>query len=263
MIKRVWDWIKTHTAWLAGGIVALGVAWYLLTHAGGSGGGSTTISYPASGGGGSVGGGGGIAPPSGGSTPATAALPFSPDFGILGSIKDAALRDLYSQEYNLETQINQATLTNNTSLLTTLQGALNSIQQQIANYQPAPTPQSTPTLTGWITTAATNLLPGQGNNWAELVAWLNGTQSSVSSGAAQLWQELINTYGIPIGFQGLNPPISVPTPTPGPGPGPSPIPPGPLPPSWTVPNVTQGTIDTLVSDYQAILAKYGSVSSDQ
>lgn len=220
MLKRIWDWIKSHTAWLAGGIVALGVAWYLLTHSGGGSGGATTISYPASSGGGGVSGGGGggsSAPPPAASGPVN--LPYSPDFSIIGAISDNALKSLENNLLNLENQANQAFLTGNTSLFTQLQGNIASLQGQIANYTPAATAPPTPTLNGWLTTVGANLLPGQAGNWQELVGWINGTQSTVSSGAAQLWQELINTYGIPVGFQGLVPGIT-PTPTPLPTPPP-------------------------------------------
>lgn len=244
MIKRIWDWIKTHTAWLAGGIVALGVGYYLLSHSGGGGGGATTVSFPPSSTGG---GGGGGAPPSGGGAPPSgingAGLPYSPDTSIIGALTDNALKALYNNLVNLENQANQAFLSGNTSLLTQLQSQIASIQGQIANYQP--TTGGTPTLTGWITQAGQNLLPGQIGYWNELLQWINGNQSSVSAGAAQLWQELVNTYGVPVGFQGLIPQISQPPLTGG----------GGGTPSWTVPTVTQSLVDQLVAAYNGALQK--------
>ena len=209
MLKRIWDWIKEHTAWLAGGIVALGVGYYLLSHSGGGGGGApTTVSFPPSGTGG--GGGGSSGPPPSPSPSASGGgLPYSPDTSIIGAITDNALKALYNNLVNLENQANQAYLSGNTSLFQQLQASIASVQGQISSYQPS---GGTPTLTGWLTQAGANLLPGQTANWNELLQWINGNQSSVSAGAAQLWQELINTYGVPVGFQGLIPQISQPPP---------------------------------------------------
>lgn len=250
MLKRVWDWIKEHTAWIAGGIVAVGVGWYLLSHSGGGGGGATTVSFPPSSTGG---GGGGSAPPSGGGAPPSgingAGLPYSPDTSIIGALTDNALKALYNNLVNLENQANQAFLSGNTSLFNQLQSQIASIQGQIANYQP--TTGGTPTLTGWITQAGQNLLPGQTSYWNELLQWINGNQSSVSSGAAQLWQELINTYGVPVGFQGLIPQIT-----------PSPVP-NPVPSPTNYPLITQSWYDQIQSAIASAKAAGGYQNTEQ
>ena len=143
-MAKTWEWIKKHGAMVIAIGAGLVVAFYLFFRP--SGGGTpvaSTVSFPASGGGGGGSTGGGpVSPPA----PSTPTLPYSPDFSVLQAITDAALRALYEKEYNLETQINQATLQGNTALINALTSALGNVQDQIKNYQPpAPTPTPTPT----------------------------------------------------------------------------------------------------------------------
>lgn len=135
--RKVWDWIKENPAMvLAIGVGAFALYYLVFRGSGSSSSGqpATSVSFPPSGGGGSSGG------SSGGTSstaPAPITLPFSPDFSVLSAISDAGLRALYEQEYNLQEQIDAATLNGNTSLVNTLTNSLNGVEQQIASYVPA------------------------------------------------------------------------------------------------------------------------------
>ena len=188
-------WIKSHAQWIAGGIIAILAAFYLLTHRGGGGSGAAgVVSFPPV-----AGGGGGAGPTPGPQPTGSAQLPYSPDYSILGAIKDDALRALYEQEFNLQGQINQATLTGNDSLLGTLQGMLGDVQQQIQNYQPggtSGTPASGPgvnftsgfgdAISKWLSQNAPNRWNMKGD-FANLLG--NFTQVSGLSQSQQQWAQ--------------------------------------------------------------------------
>lgn len=153
---KIWDWIKQHAIELVAGSVGVIVAAYLIwqgqqSAAGAQQGGALSFPPSNTGGGGSGGSSGGSTP----TTPAPITLPFNPDFSVLANITDTTLRGLYENEYNLEVQINEATATGNTALVTSLTSSLNSIQAQIASYTPA-TPAPTAPVVPTLTQAAVN-----------------------------------------------------------------------------------------------------------
>lgn len=186
-------WIKSHAQWIAGGIIAILAAFYLLTHRGGGGGAAApgVVSFPAAGGGG----GGGLPPsPAPTTVSGSPSLPYSPDFGILAAIKDDALKALYENEYNLEIQINQATLAGNDSLLATLQGMLGDVQQQITNYKPAAPPPPNPTTTSG-TTMTDEFYAAAQKAWADLVVKRGATWAHDYNNDLNFWQEELNPLG--------------------------------------------------------------------
>jgi hypothetical protein len=137
MFGRIWDWLKAHLVEVVAGSVGVIVAAYLIWQGqnSSSGTGAQIIAQPATG----SGTGGGGTSTTGSTTTTTGSLPYNPDFSVLNNITDKVLSGLYSQEYNLETQINAATVSGNTSLVASLTNSLTAIQNQIAGYTPAPT----------------------------------------------------------------------------------------------------------------------------
>lgn len=228
--RRAWDWIKRNPAVVLAAGVGVVAVYYLFFR--GSGSSSSTpqgvaVSFP------SGGGTGGTTSPSSSptsnpTTPAPPVLPYNPDWGMLNSISDQGLQSLWAQLLNLEDQINQATLSGNTALATTLQNSWQGVWTQIQNYKPSSstttppgttpptTPPSTstpPSLTAAQLTAFQSAYAGAvGNTTDPLQAfnqWMAALTASAPQAVAALtqqqWYSLFDTFNQAAAFNPNNP----------------------------------------------------------
>lgn len=186
--RGVWELIRQHSGLALASFAALAAAWYLFMRPSS---GSSTAAKPVnipglgSGGGGSAGGGGSTGGGGGATSANTPTRPFNPDFELLNGIFDTGYRALVERAYNLEVQINDATVSGNTSLINSLASQLGNVQDQIRQYALVDPSSTIASLTSKVTDLTGQLARAVASGTAD-ASTISALQASIATLNAQI-----------------------------------------------------------------------------